>query len=107
MTTEREKFEAWMKTRYKPGCAMLGKDADGDYTNVYTMMEWAGWKARADMLAADGAQSEPTDAEITELAHRQCMNYKHSTHENLVCYSFNPTTMIDFARKLLAKGGAK
>lgn len=42
---DRAAFEVWMTARYKPGCAMLNKDSDGDYTNVYTMHEWAGWSA--------------------------------------------------------------
>ena len=106
MTTEREKFEAWMKTRYKPGCAMLGKDADGDYTNVYTMMEWAGWKARADMLAADGAQSEPKP--VDEMA----LGFAIMEHLGPAALTGGRISPIDsftlgWNAAMLAKGGAK
>lgn len=61
---ESAKFETWMRTRYKPGCAQLQKDSDGDYTHLYTMMEWAGRPApssppttnRANMLRRCQAQ---------------------------------------------------
>lgn len=44
-TLQRAEFEAWVVSQYKPGSAQLKKDADGDYVNIYTMREWAGWKA--------------------------------------------------------------
>ena len=46
MTNEsRATFEAWLKTEYKPGCAMLMTDSDGDYMNAWTMREWSAWQA--------------------------------------------------------------
>ena len=66
----------------------------------------------------DGAQSEPvnhmedvlamvTDLEITELAHRTASRYTHRSDPTYHAYTFLPHTLLDFARKLLAKGGAK
>ena len=60
LSNEWDEFETWIKSRYKPGSAMLQKDADGDYCHMYTMLEWGGWKARADMLAADARDPDLT-----------------------------------------------
>jgi hypothetical protein len=74
---ERNAFEAWLTTQYKPGSVQLAKDADGDYMHAYTMREWAGWKARAALAQPEQTRVVGCRIELVTAIHMLASNFEN------------------------------
>ncbi len=82
------------------------KEQAAMYQRVPLLNDWV-YESRQLYTHPQPARQPLTDYQVTQLAHRTCWRYRHSSDpHHSHTYTFNHSTLLDFARQLREDGAA-